>query len=106
MSIDQIDKVDFISTTPDGQVMLTISDHLPWDEKNEHLLLLQTKINSYLSFIESGQIFKEYPEARNRNLIIEIILKYNPDNTALRFLNMCNEKIQESNIAFGWKIIK
>ena len=48
MSVDQLDKVDFISKTSEGNVELTISDHLEWDDKNEHLLILQNKINAYL----------------------------------------------------------
>ena len=44
MSVDQLDKVDFISKTSEGNVELTISDHLEWDDKNEHLLILQNKV--------------------------------------------------------------
>lgn len=47
MSIDQSETVDIISQAPDGTVVLTISDHLEWDAENEHLLLLQEKLNSY-----------------------------------------------------------
>jgi hypothetical protein len=105
MSVDQINKVDFISTSPDGEIMLSIADHLPWDKKGEHLMILQNKINAYLSFIESGQIFKEYPDARNRNLKLDITMKYQPDNTALHFLKLCKEKFKELNISFCWETI-
>ena len=54
MSVEKIDKVDFVSTTEKGIIRLTISDHLEWASKNEHLLILQNKINAYLNFIESG----------------------------------------------------
>jgi uncharacterized protein DUF6572 len=106
MSVDQPDKVDIISTTPEGKVMLTIADHLPWDEQNEHLLLLQNKINSYLTFIETGQIFEEYPNAQNSILVIQISMKYEPVHTALHFLNLCKETILKSDIEFSWEIIR
>lgn len=64
MSIDQSDVIDFISTTPEGKGVLTITDHLSWD-MDFHLELLQDKINRYLQFIESGQIYEEYPQANN-----------------------------------------
>ncbi|MES9994000.1 MAG: DUF6572 domain-containing protein [Candidatus Thiodiazotropha sp.] len=51
MTIKQTDVVDFISKEKNGNVCLTISDHLEWDEKMEHLYTLQEKINKYLSFI-------------------------------------------------------
>ena len=72
MSVEQIDKVDFISTTEKGIIRLTISDYLEWDSKNEHLLILQNKINAYLNFIESGQIFEEYPSSANKKIEIDI----------------------------------
>ena len=105
MSIDQLDKVDFISTTQDQKVMLTISDHLPWDDKNEHLLVLQNKINAYLSFIEGGQIQDEYPSAKNKQIIINILMKYEPNDDALSFLNLCKSTIGKSGIEFSWQVI-
>ncbi len=46
MSIEQVEKIDFISTTSEGKVELTISDHLEWDAENNHLLILQNKLNA------------------------------------------------------------
>jgi hypothetical protein len=57
MSVEQTDKIDFISTSPGEKVVLTISDHLSWDEDG-HLHLLQDKINVYLEFIESEQLLR------------------------------------------------
>jgi hypothetical protein len=39
-------------------------------KKNEHLLILQDKLNSYLRFIETGEIFESYPAAKNSSLVI------------------------------------
>ena len=64
MAVDNPDVIDIVSTTSTGEVVLTIADHLPWDEANEHLLILQSKINSYLVFIEGGQLASEYPNAK------------------------------------------
>lgn len=105
MSVDQLDKVDFISTTSEGNVKLTISDHLEWDNKNGHLLILQNKINAYLNFIESGQIFDEYPTI-DKKLGIEIVLKYSPNEIANIFLNKCKTIINEQNIDFSWKVLE
>jgi len=76
MSIEQSDKIDFISTTKSGKVQLTISDHLEWNDEEMHLLILQKKINAYLNFIQSKQIFKDYPNAKNRKLKISVSMKY------------------------------
>ncbi len=106
MSVDQKDKVDVISVAQDGRVTLTISDHLPWDEENEHLLILQDKINLYLSFIESGQIFESYPKAKDANLVISIVLKYAPFGDSLVFLTRCSETVSKAGIDFEWRILR
>ena len=48
-----------------------------WDD-SEHLLLLQEKLNSYLAFIESGEIYESYPRAMGRQLVIDLVLKHSP----------------------------
>ena len=103
MSVEQKDIIDFISTSPDRQIVLTISDHLRWDEKNDHLFLLQEKLNSYLRFIESGEIFESYPAAKNKYLIIEIAIQYEPNEVGFAFLTRCKETIVNVGIGFKWR---
>jgi hypothetical protein len=104
MSINQTGIIDIISTTPEGKVTLTISDHHPWQEV-WHLSLLQDKINAYLQFIESGQVFEDYPEANGREFIIETVIKYSPTVEALTFLEKCKEIITEAGIGFQWRVL-
>ncbi|RZK26047.1 MAG: hypothetical protein EOO43_03900 [Flavobacterium sp.] len=103
MSVDQKDKIDIISTSPEGKIILTISDHLQWDEKDEHLLMLQDKLNSYLEYIKSGQIFKSYPTAKNKNLTILLNLKYEPNELGIAFLYKCRESTQNYDVWFEWE---
>jgi|SRR5678809_586292 hypothetical protein len=94
MSVEDSKIVDAISADPKGNIVLTISDHLEWDENSEHLLVLQNKINDYLSFIESGQIYSDYTHAKGKNFIINIYAKFLPNETAERFLRCTRETIQ------------
>ncbi len=49
MSVENLRVVDIIGTDiNDRSVTLTISDHLEWGAGN-HLLLLEEKLNTYLS---------------------------------------------------------
>lgn len=50
--------IDAISINQNADAVLTISDHLLWGARNEHLVILQNKINVYLGFIESGEIYE------------------------------------------------
>ncbi|GEM_PF-216555 len=73
-----MDVVDFIvGSERDPEIRLVIADHLPWDiEEAEHLWLLQCKINKYLGFIESGEIYEKWPAARGKHLVIDLAPKY------------------------------
>lgn len=67
MSVENTQVIDLIGFEEStGKVILTIADHLPWDD-SEHLPLLQKKLISYLAFIESGEIYESYPRARRPN---------------------------------------
>ncbi len=46
--MENLNTIDFISIDKDGNVVLTVSDHLEWDVQNEHLVTLQNKLNVYL----------------------------------------------------------
>lgn len=106
MSVEQIDKIDFISTTPEGKVELTISDHLEWDAENNHLLILQNKLNAYFDFIQSGQILEDYPSAENKEIVISVVMKYAPKEDALTFLNHCEKFMEKQDVKFNWKVAK
>ncbi len=100
-----LETVDIISTDLSGNVVLTISDELVWDDNNEHLLALQKKINLYLSFIESGNIYQEYPDGKGRNAIISLVAKYKPNDIAILFLNKAKETLHQAGYGFNFKVL-
>jgi hypothetical protein len=78
MSVDQTETIDFATIDKaSGDLWLTISDHLPWDEnEGNHLVLLQNKLNAYLRFVESGEAFKKVPNAEGRGIVINLVGKF------------------------------
>ena len=104
MSIDHSKIVDVISTSPDGKVKLTISDHHAWAEPF-HLKLLQDKLNSYLQFIECGQIFEDYPDANGKEIIISIMMKDEPNLPGMSFLQQAKEIITKAGFDLEWKTL-
>ena len=104
MSIDQIDVVDFIGIDRKTQsVVLSISDHLLWEDDN-HLDLLQGKINKYLEFIENGEIYEIYPNAKDRAICINLICKYELNANAKDFVDYVKTAIHDTNIVFSYEI--
>jgi len=80
--------------------LLVIYDHLDWNNEAEHLYLLQEKINSYLIFIQDGQLDlpqeqKKYLDYTNR-IVIWIWFKHHPSKECLRFLNKTQRTINSA----------
>ena len=88
-----------------GKVILTVSDHLAWDaQEHEHLMLLQEKIKTYLRFVESGEIYQEYPDARNRQVLIEIVGKYPLSEKAKAFYAAVEVVVKQSGFEIGFEL--
>lgn len=100
MSILQQSTIDFASIDKaSGELWLTISDHLPWgDDESAHLILLQGKLNAYLRFIESGEVFKKMPDAKGRHVVINLVGKFPLSQTASFFLE--NAKLAVKGTGF------
>lgn len=104
MSVEDKNVIDFVSIdSPNKKVILTISDHLEWGEENEHLLILQDKINTYLGAIENGELFEKYPKSKDKDFVIEIIAKYEPNNDGYNFLNQVRGILEEAGYDFVFK---
>src|SRR5580658_6387568 len=87
MSVEQTEVVDIISTERmTGNVVLTISDHLDWSDSTAHQMLLQSKLNRYLAFVESGEILESYPDAKDRPIEFKVVFQFPPDNGGQTFL--------------------
>jgi hypothetical protein len=69
MAVDEPSTIDIMSVDPTGALVLTISDHLDWSDSLAHERVLQEKLNSYLAFIESGQILEHHPEVSIREIV-------------------------------------
>ncbi|MFT5676131.1 MAG: hypothetical protein ACI808_002069 [Paraglaciecola sp.] len=105
MTIEQENEIDIISTyEEEGYVGLTISDHLDWDIANEKLLKLQNKINTYLGFVQSGQIYNDYPNAKRLKIKIELVCKYPPNEEGEKFLKLLQAMIEKAGFYFNWKL--
>ena len=98
MSVIDTNVIDMIGTTSVGVVTLTISDHLDWDEIEEHLLSLQQKINTYIEFIESGNVYDILPLSKDKPKAIRVYFKYLPkDEKVINFLDNVSEILLKSN---------
>jgi hypothetical protein len=107
MTVEQHDVVDFVAKdATTGTFFLVISDHLPWDETNEHLFCLQEKLNCYFGFIESGELAKKYPDTAGHKIAIDIALEHAPPDTAIWFFDKARDASEAAGLALTWRVLE
>lgn len=96
MSIYDAQTIDFFAVDHRSNVVfLVIADHLPWDEhEGEHLMMVQEKINAYLAFMESGEIFEKIPVSVGLSIVIKWMGKYPLSEQALKFYDFAETLIE------------
>lgn len=105
MSVEEVDTVDAIGVEIEsGKVVLTIADSLSWKDEARHELALQAKLNTYLSFIESGEILTSYPNAIGRQSVIDVVMRVEPSPRGRRFLSRVREVIEGVGIEFRTRV--
>jgi hypothetical protein len=100
VSVEQTDIVDIIGTDRwTGRVTLTISDHLDWTDSVAHQTILQKKLNTYLAFVESGEILERYPEAKDKAVTFAVVFKFAPDEAGRAFLTRARQVIEAAGFS-------
>jgi hypothetical protein len=101
MGVEQTTVIDAIGIDKvSGAVHLTIADALAWDAA--HLRLLQEKLNAYLAFVESGELYTAYPSAAERPVVLDLRLRHRPDAEATRFLEQARGLIGAAGFALQY----
>lgn len=104
MSLDKPNIVDAIGDEKiGGAVTLSIIDAWDWSDEAKHLFALQAKINAYLEFVQSGQLFEVRPSARGKKLKIDIITKFPLSENAAKFINVASQVARQIEIEISHK---
>lgn len=105
MTVENTQVIDIINVDPiTGDVVLNIADHLPFEGHDDHLFVLQEKINTYLSFVESGEILESFPSAKGRSVVIKVICKYAPSQLAKQFFDNAGVVIQDAGLTLLYEV--
>ena len=101
MAIDDTDKIDILFRDKEGHAVLVIADHLDWEkfDEGDHLLLLQEKLNTYLAFIDGGQLVKERPDWKGLPVVIQVDAMHAPSEKALQFYRMAGKAIADAGVS-------
>ncbi len=103
MTVAETGVIDFVGMENDGRAcVLTISDHLSWEDP-EHMNLLQANLNAYLAFIESGELYENYPNATDRDIEINVVMRFAPSRDAIYFFTEAAKLISNAGFRLSWK---
>jgi hypothetical protein len=100
VALEDSDTVDLITESGEGEIVLVMSEVRPWDGSRERLEQLAAKVETYLAFVESGQLVEQHPEAEGRPLHIRLDTLERPDAEAANALTQIERMLAERSIRF------
>lgn len=105
MSIEDENIVDIVGIDKSQPtVVLTISDHLDWSDSIHHQKVLQSKLNRYLAFVESGELLESYPAAKGLGVRFSVVFKFRPDPAGEEFLKRATAVIESAGFAISTEV--
>jgi hypothetical protein len=105
VAIDSPNTIDIMSESPVGEVVLTVSDHLDWIDTKHHQVVLQDKLNCYLRFIESGEVFEHRPRAHHSRIVISVVGQFEPDLDGKAFIEAAKAIIERAGFGFEYRFV-
>ena len=112
MTVEKSTTVDWLGIEKGtGDVILTVVDDLDWSDENGHLLALQDKLNTYLAFIESGEVFERLIEDVGRTVAattptkVSILAKHAPSTRARAFLEHAQARFRDAGLELRFKLL-
>lgn len=103
MTIENPNTVDGLGISKlDGKVVMTISDHLDWNDLQAHIKILASKLEAYIAFSSSGDLEQTIIDARNREKRIELIHEYPPTPKAVEYLTSISDQLDSIGMEFTY----
>lgn len=104
MTISDLNSIDIIQVDQaDQTTRLIITDHLEWvggKPNDEHPWKLQEKVNSYLKYIEGGQLDADYPDQAGNQVVIQVYGKFDRPPAAVAFYHQMKEVLVQASYQF------
>lgn len=107
MSVVDNKMVDGVALTDDKNgIILLITDHVDWSDEYQHLIILQEKINVYITFLEEKQYEEIYKGKEIVYGVIEIHFLHNLTINAEKFLQSVQNQVAELGIKIQYSVSK
>jgi hypothetical protein len=92
--------VDLIRPSPDGGVELLMLESRPWGSDPRQLAQLEEKLNSYLGYVQTGALVRDYPQYAKAAVRFRLECSAPPSEHAARMLSAMRDFCAQEGIAF------
>jgi hypothetical protein len=107
MGLENSKTVDAVGTDKDtGTVILTILDAWNWSHVDTHLRALQAKLNTYLDFVASGQLLREYPQGAGKPVRIDILFRCDAPTVAVVLLDDARNVAEAQGVGLNCMVMR
>jgi len=113
MTVAQTQIIDWLGIeSGTDHVSLTVVDDLDWSDEQQHLRLLEEKLNAYSAFIESGEVFERLAEDVGRPtpastpVKVSSLGKYDATSRARAFLDHAVLTFMEAGFTLTHRVVK
>jgi hypothetical protein len=98
--LSRADVVDLVAKDAAGnEYTLVIVASSPWDD--DAVLSLQAKVKNYITFVESGQLLRVYPDAVGKRIAFRLSTMHPLSPMADRFVHLATSQwLRPLSIAF------
>jgi len=111
MTVAQTNAVDSVGIDKGtGHVHLSLVDDLDWSDEQGHLRVLQGKLNTYIAFIESGEVFAQLTERLGRRVprttpvTVTILASFALTPEATAFLAYAKEAFAQAGVVLSHEV--
>ena len=78
-----------------------------WEnDSDEQIWLLQEKINSYLRFVEGGELYEKYLKVKGNRIEIKVIEKFQLNSTSSEFYARASKILQDAGVELVFEHFK
>lgn len=102
-TIEQSDIIDHLTVDVSGSIDLVVVDPLDWSDTHAHIFALQRKLDRYLDFVESGEVFERlrklgHEVAHVTPIKITIVARYPLPDEPRAFFEYARDTVAKSGV--------
>ena len=89
MGVENSNVIDLVSIDPlTGTVFLSLVEERPWGDRGELLRELETKLNTYIEYVEGGQLVHDYPDLVGKPVAFRLHYFHEPGANEREFIRI------------------